>query len=509
MATVTLNFTDTIHHIEANVGDTLLSVMQQTNGTFSAPCGGNHTCGKCLVAVCGAVSAPTDNETNLLPKGSEHLRLACFATVQGDCELTANFDPNQKTVTEFAPVKSHSAPLFSKGTYGVAVDIGTTTIAAYLFGAGSTTPLAILGEYNHQQQFGGDVMARISYANETGLEPLRTCITGQLSRIFHDLCSIASIDSSQLTTAVITGNTTMLHLLMGMEPRSLACCPFTPLSLFGDWMQPNLPDFSHLQVYLPSCISAYVGADITCGMMACDLPNRKGNVLFADIGTNGEMALKTDNGILCCSTAAGPAFEGAGISCGCGAVAGAINNVKAIDGELVYETIDNAPSVGICGSGLIDAIAAGLELGMIDPKGRVSKELNNIITFPNSAITLTQGDIRQFQLAKGAIRAGMDTLLHDCQLTYEDIDEVVLCGGFGSFINVQSAENVCLLPPRAAQKTIAIGNAAGNGAVMALMGGATLEAFVSLAKEVSHTELSTNSHFARRFIRSMNFKETE
>ncbi len=507
MPHITLHFSNGTFETTAETGETLLSVMRRTSGAFSAPCGGNHTCAKCVVRVEGAVSPKGESESTFL--ADKALRLACFATVQGDCTLISEFDPEQKTVTGFATEDtahpSGTSPLFEGESYGVAVDIGTTTIAAYLYNSASKEPMAILGEYNRQQAFGGDVMARIAHANEHGLAPLHETVTGQLSEMFSALCQKAGVQEKALSTAVITGNTTMLHLLFGLEPRSLAFYPFTPQSHFGAWQTADIPGFTHVQTYAPRCISAYIGADIVCGMLACDFENRKGNVLFADIGTNGEIALKTKDGIRCCSTAAGPAFEGAGISCGMGAVAGAISKVWAENGAIAYETIENKPAVGLCGSGLVDAVAAGLTLQEIDKKGLLAKKWNKVLPFENTDFGLTQKDIREFQLAKGAIRGGIDTLLHEAGLSYEDLDEILLGGGFGSFIDGHSAQCVGMLPPVGDEKIAALGNTAAKGAAMALLGAVPLEAFDSMAQNADYTELSTNQFFMNRYIRSMNF----
>ncbi len=507
MPHITLHFTNGTFETKAEVGETLLSVMRRTQGAFTAPCGGNHTCAKCVVRVQGAVSLK--NETEKAALADERLRLACFATVQGDCTLVSEFNPGQKTVTSFAAAntvaQSGVAPLFESEHYGVSVDIGTTTVAAYLYGAACKEPLAVLGEYNRQQAFGADVMARIAYANEHGVDALQKTVTTQLGEMFLALCQKANVAPGALSVAVITGNTTMLHLLFGLEPRSLAFYPFTPQSVFGVWQHAEIPAFSQLRVYAPRCISAYIGADIVCGMLACDLENRKGNVLFADIGTNGEIALKTKNGILCCSTAAGPAFEGAGISCGMGAVAGAISKVWAQNGVLAYETIENKPAAGLCGSGLVDAVAAGLALEEIDETGLLAPKWNKVLPFPNTTFGLTQADIRAFQLAKGAIRGGIDTLLHEAGLVHEDLDEVLLGGGFGSFIDGRTAQYVGLLPPVGDEKIVALGNTAAKGASMALLGEVPLAQFNEMAQNAAYTELSTNQFFMNRYIECMSF----
>ncbi len=401
--------------------------------------------------------------------------------------------------------QSKGKPLFEQKHYGVAVDIGTTAITIYLYAESSKEPLAILRERNRQMTLGGDVMTRITHANENGIAPLHSTVLHQLSEMFLALCQKENVEPKQISTAVITGNTTMLHLLAGLEPRTLAFHPFTLQNHFGSWLEIEIPDFSHLQIYVPPCISAYIGADTLCGMIACDLKNRSGNVLFVDIGVNREIALKTEKGICCCSTAAGPSFEGSGISCGMDAVEGAIFKVWEESNELSYETIENKPAVGLCGSGLVDVIATGLVLQEIDKKGRLAKKWNKLLPFKNTDFGLTQSDIRAFQLAKGSTRGGIDTLLHEAGIECERLDEILLGGRFGSSFNKSSAQCVGMLPSIGDEKITAFGNTAVTGAAMVLLGVVSLEQLDSMALQVNYTELSTNPFFLDRYIRCMNF----
>lgn len=482
--------------LSARIGESLMSVIQRAGLDFGAPCGGNHSCGKCLVEVCGAVSPPTAEEVTLLT--DKTARLACFAKVEGDCTVRLPDATQGKVVTDFISCKSDAT---NEGlSYGFAVDVGTTTLAVYLYHG--QTQIDSRGEYNQQRRFGADVMARIAYANDHGVAPLHEVIWNQLATMFQKLCQAYGVPCDEIVSAVITGNTTMLHLLAGLSVTSLGQYPFLPESLFGEYLEKTCPDFPNLQIYLPHCISAYVGADIVCGMAACDLFHKQGNVLYLDIGTNGEMALKTDAGLLTCSTAAGPAFEGAGIIWGCGAKSGAISKVHP---DWTYETLEHSPAVGICGSGLVDAIATAIRLGYIDKKGRILPPFQGEIPFAGCAVVITQGDIRQFQMAKGAIRGGIDTLLHHGKLAYEDLDSIILSGGFGTFINRDAAEIVGLLPPGGAAKTKVIGNSAGQGAAMALIGALTHKTLQNYAEGVAHMELSTDAFFKKRYIRSMYF----
>ena len=365
MATVTISHAGRQSVAEVAAGANLLKVLQDADVSASFPCNGNHTCGKCRVIVSGAVSPMDEQERLLLGAAADSMRLACFTTVLGDCSVTM---PRSGAV-DYSADDAALEPLYSSG-YGVAVDIGTTTVVGYLFRHDSKEPLGVVGEMNKQKMFGADVLSRIVYCNEHTVRPLCQIIRRQIAAICGQLCEKVGIALDEIRALCVTGNTTMLHIFAGLEPRSLAYAPFTPLSLFGDWQEFHLDGMPKAEIYLPRSISAYVGADITCSLLASGICRKTDNVLLVDIGTNGEMGLRTADGLECCSTAAGPAFEGAGISCGSSACEGAINTVAVADGHVVYTTIGDGPAQSICGSGLIDAVAALLQVGEILPKGR-------------------------------------------------------------------------------------------------------------------------------------------
>jgi uncharacterized 2Fe-2S/4Fe-4S cluster protein (DUF4445 family) len=295
----------------------------------------------------------------------------------------------------------------------------------------------------------------------------------------------------EIGTSVICANTTMLYLLTGEDPASLAVAPYRAEHLFGTWVG---------NTYLAPCISAFVGADVTAAMLACRLDERE-NALLVDIGTNGEMVLSTDGRLLACSTAAGPCFEGAGISCGTAAVTGAIHRVRAVGREILFETIDGAPPIGLCGTGLVDAVAALLTIGVIDETGYMEEPY----TFGDSDVVLTPEDVRAYQLAKSAIRSGIDTLLHFAGLAPDDVSALYLAGGFGSYLNAQSAAQTGLLPAELASRTVAIGNGAGMGAAMMLLGDQSLARAKELAAATESVELANSPYFATAYMNNMYF----
>lgn len=489
---------------EAAIGTNLMDLLHRENLPLDFPCGGNHSCGKCRVQIDGAVSPMTKKERKLLSDAPAPMRLACFTQILGDCRLRIESAGERAIATDYFANGAALDPLYP-GEYGAAIDIGTTTIAAYLFARTDKDPLAVYGEMNEQGQYGADVLTRIAYAASHGVSLLQEAVCSQIGRMLQHLCAQAQITPAQLSGACVTGNTTMLHLATGLDPYSLSQAPFQPVSVFGETRHLPIPSFSHMRVYLPRCISAYVGADITCSILASDILRKEGNILMVDIGTNGEMALKCGDRLLCCATAAGPAFEGAGISCGSSASAGAISAVKLDgDGRFACQVIGAQPPASICGSGLIDAIACMLDAGTIEYRGRFKKGADNFLELaPHVRVTLP--DVRQVQLAKGAIRAGIDTLLDAAGVDCSQLDQIVLCGGFGSYMNPISAERIGLIPEGTAQKAVAIGNAAGTGAGWMLQSQVQIEQAMQFVQKAEVIELSVSDFFKSRYIQAMNF----
>ncbi len=430
----------------------------------------------------------------------------------------------------------------SSKLYGVAVDIGTTTIAAYLLLPNEGKTIDVVSALNSQSSFGADVVSRISYANEHGLDSLHQRIVGQINKLISELAERSSISVKDIYSVYLAGNTTMIHLFLGIDPANIAVTPFIPV-MTREYDCPARElgitiNTAGDAVLLPS-ISAYVGADITAAILASGMQQQDGESILIDIGTNGEIALGDSNSILCCSTAAGPAFEGANIRFGIGGVAGAIDSVKVVadsnNEEIAITTIEDADAVGICGSGIVDIIAILLEYRLLDETGRllpqeeagdhvpesVKRRLfsyqdapaflitgevdRNSGTFGHNTVFLTQKDIREIQLAKSAIAAGIETLLHHRGIKSSDVSRIYLTGGFGTFINKDHAVRIGLLPVELRQKIHTIGNAAGIGTVIAQC---SLERFLNtnaLRNQVKYIELSSSSEFQDFYMEHMMF----
>ncbi|NLL52430.1 MAG: DUF4445 domain-containing protein [Peptococcaceae bacterium] len=420
-------------------------------------------------------------------------------------------------------------------SYGLAIDIGTTTIVAYLLNLTDGKVIARHALTNPQQGAGADVLSRIAYAaeNPEGLSQLQTMVIDSLNQMILNMCQEKGIKPEQIYQAVAVGNTTMSHLFLGIDPTYLAPAPFIPgfrqaVTIKAAELGLNILD-NGIVTLLP-IVAGYVGSDTVGVMLAGRIDELKGIHLLVDIGTNGEMVLVGKGRILTCSTAAGPAFEGAGIKFGMRAAEGAIEAVK-IDGDVHLEIIgeEKTKARGICGSGLIDAVAEMYKAGIITPEGRMpttksaldklppalrERVLNNngnrefvLVWKEQSAtgenISLTQKDIRALQLAKGAILAGIRILMDRLEVKVEDIDQIFLAGAFGNYISKESALEIGLLPKVSPAKVQSMGNAAGNGAQMALLSSAEMVKAMFLAQTAEHVELSAAKDFQNEFLNAL------
>jgi len=433
-----------------------------------------------------------------------------------------------KEVTALEPGNS-SSPL-----HALAVDIGTTTVVAYLLDLESGKTLGTASGLNRQKSFGGDVISRIDYVGEDPdkRKKLQDRITGQIRQLLTDLLEEASLEETDLHGIFLAGNTTMMHLLAGLDPRTLAAAPFIPVSTERMILTPSeiglsLPD--HIRMILLPSLSAYIGADIVAGILSTGMAESEDLCLLVDIGTNGEIALGNRERIITCSTAAGPAFEGANIQCGTGGVPGAISCVDGEDGTIEWKTIHDLPAAGICGSGIIDMTSYLLRTGIADYTGRFQDEsdwgdtppenagflepdgdsVRFILTRDPSDIYFSQKDLREVQLAKGSIAAGIKTLISESGRELSDVKHVYLAGGFGSFIDKKSALAIGLIPEELGDRIQSVGNSSGAGVIRAALNRADLDAADRIRARAEYLELSSHKGFQDEYILNMYFPETE
>lgn len=419
--------------------------------------------------------------------------------------------------------------------YGIAVDIGTTTLAAMLVNLATGMDLAVEARINPQTSYGDDVISRIRRCREdkNGLRHLQRVIIGALNDIIDELILNAKVERSDVYEVVMAGNTTMQQIACGIDPSSLGELPF--VAAFSDALEVSAAEMGldinpDGRVYVFPQIGGFVGGDTVAGMVASRLIYQDGITLLVDIGTNGEIVLKHKNGILATSVAAGPAFEGARISCGMRAAGGAIEKVIVND-DLLYNVIGNTRPAGICGSGLIDLAAELLRIGAMDETGRLVSSSEAPAGLPNAlrkrlveknaqtvfllaqksetvsgqALFVTQRDIRELQLATAAIRSGINILLQMAQIKADDVELVLLAGGFGNFIRRNHARRIGLLPAIPCERIRFIGNASLLGAKRALLSVTEKEHAASAIRAVEHIDLSLSPQFQDEFSAAMIF----
>jgi uncharacterized 2Fe-2S/4Fe-4S cluster protein (DUF4445 family) len=411
-------------------------------------------------------------------------------------------------------------------SYGLVVDIGTTTLVVSLVDLGEGKELAVASALNPQSNHAQDVLSRIRYASEAkGLEEMRKGVIDEINRLTRQTAEEAGLSQKRIYETVLSGNTCMLHLAAGVDPASLGRYPYTPLLTGGEYrdgaaMGLDIAPFGI--VYLPPVISAYVGADITSGILATRLYEERKTTLFVDIGTNGEMAIAREGRLWSTSTAAGPAFEGMNITFGMRAGAGAIERFDiAADGDVKIGVISDTDATGICGSGLLDIVAELVTAGVIAANGRfvsvqsasVPEQLKERFVEKNGKtvflitdkVWLTQKDIRQVQLAKGAIRAGIQLLLRHTGMTETAVEKVLIAGSFGYHLRAESLVAIGLLPPEFKDRIEFVGNTSKTGGETFLLNRDSRDEMVRLVHEVEVVELANCQDFDKVFIAALPF----
>lgn len=477
--------------LEASHGENLLKILRTAGLAPDAPCGGNGKCGKCTARVDGVQV------------------LTCGYAVESDIQVelkekksTAILTAGQSTEVPLDPVKPG---------YLIAMDIGTTTVVCFLLNP-EGEELAVESMLNPQQPFGADVISRIQNA----LAGEQTALTEAIRKGAGDLiaacCSKAKISPAEISVVSVVGNPCMQQLFLGISPRNLAAVPFAPVLTQAELLP--------AAQYLPICtnavllnvpdISGYVGGDTMACVIASKMYASEKTILMVDIGTNGEMVLCHNGRMSACSTAAGPALEGANIRFGMRGGPGAIDHVWTENGQTKYSVIGGGAPQGICGSGIIDAVATALNQKQINKRGRIqnTEEMDGQRIFPlGGGIYLNQEDIRQVQMAKGAIAAGIHLMCGQLGITPEEIDQVILAGAFGSFLSPENACRIELLPSQLLGKIQAAGNLAGAGARMMALNKEEFWKTRTLLERIEFIELASLPAFQRTFAKCMNFTE--
>jgi uncharacterized 2Fe-2S/4Fe-4S cluster protein (DUF4445 family) len=487
--------------VEVERGTPLSEVLFEHGVEF--PCGGRGRCRGCKVKVLQGSLAVTPEQAQRLtpPELAAGWRLACRCCAEGDLVLDlAQWEATilaDDTVFDFTPREG----------YGVAVDVGTTTLVAQLLDLRTSRVLGVRAELNAQAQHGADIMSRVELAmHGAGREQLLRLIREQVERMMIELLDGWPEARDGLRRVTLVGNTAMHHLFCGLDPEPLSHYPFEPTQ---DGLRTfNAPDLGWLlpgecQIQFLPCLGGFVGSDILAGILATRMQQSQDLMVLIDLGTNGELVVGNRERLLCASTAAGPAFEGARISMGMRAATGAIAEVTVAQGQLRSRVLGQAAPRGICGSGLVDAVAAGLELGWIQSSGKLDRGGQTMTILP--PVVVTQADVREVQLAKGAIAAGLRILLERWQASMGDVKRVYLAGAFGNYINRQSARRIGLFEFDPALVEPA-GNTALLGAKLALFDPAgDGNAYARLRSLVEHVSLSADPRFQEIYMDALRF----
>ena len=583
--------------IKAFKGQNLLKALVENNIGIQNPCNGNGTCGKCRVLITKGIEKglrlactfkilsdielsilSAENSIDVLTKGKEfkinidpafqkhfiklepshindqrddlsRLKEGLNKLIQGaqfndmkiDYKTLSNLsqiirkeDFNVTACTFKNTLVQLEVGDTSKTFYGIAMDIGTTTIACYLINMINGETIDITSEVNKQRKYGADVIARINYTieNTEGIEVLKNSVIDQINEMVEVLCSKNSVSKKSIYNMTIAGNTIMLQMILGISCTNISMAPY--IAVFTENIDFNGEEIGinigGIVSFLPG-ISSYVGSDVTAGILASGMNESEKYSILLDLGTNGEIVLGNNKGIIVCSTAAGPAFEGANIEYGIGGVEGAISKIElspsvSLYGEKIYETIGDKLPIGICGSGVLDAVSELLKYGVIDKTGRMldADEIGDVYLKSrvvvmdrmkqflieksadnNNSIYFTQKDVREVQLAKAAISAGIKVLISEKGISYKEIDKIYIAGGFGNFMNIDSAINIGMLPKELEDKVYSIGNSAGSGAKMYLLSQEQRKKALQIKKATTYIELSNRADFQDHFMDSMMF----
>jgi uncharacterized 2Fe-2S/4Fe-4S cluster protein (DUF4445 family) len=417
--------------------------------------------------------------------------------------------------------------------FGIAFDLGTTTVVATLLDLGTGTPVAVASALNKQQPFGADVITRISATmmDPGALDKLQQLAQETLSELAAAVCAEGSVEPDEVYEVALAGNATMTHIVLGIDPEPLGMAPFIlSTRLFPEVLAADLglPVHPRARAVVFPSFGAYVGGDITAGLLASGMDRDARVRLFLDIGTNCEIVLGNREWLLATAAPAGPAFEGAAIRCGMRAADGAIEVVDMTADELTMKVIGDAEPQGLCGSGLVDAVTGLVKLGLLDSSGRFVAEESAALLAPGLAgrltsigkervfvlhwrgaaedsIYLSQRDVRELQFAKAAIATGWHILLEEAGLTQADVKQVLLAGSFGSYLSPAAAIRIGLVPKVPVQRVVPAGNVAGEGAKMALLSLRERAGGLALLEEVRYVELSDRADFNDRFVEQLNF----
>lgn len=500
----------------------LMEIARKAGVWIDAMCGGTGKCGKCAVKISA--------------DGKTQVQLACRFEITQNIEVEipkAAFSQTAekaagRTVQVILPAEIGKIGIDKP--YVMAFDVGTTTVVGYLLDGTSGAQISVVSRMNPQTQYGADVIKRAEYFIEHGGSTISRIIRAEVDDMIGAAVQEAGIKKEQIVLIMLAGNTCMHHLFMGLPVQELVTAPYKPAvkkSMVQKAEDCGIGTGGKL-IWLPN-IDGFVGSDTVAALLAIEIDNIEKSVLMLDMGTNGEIAVGNKNRYVVCSTAAGPAFEGANISCGMRGIEGAIEKVEVTDNGIELKVIGRGKPVGLCGSGLLDAVACMVKCGIIDETGKMAEETDNflpdfireriigkgaerrfVLAWNNESandevIAITQKDVREVQLAKAAIAAGIKTLLQEFGIGFDDLDRVMLAGAFGNYASPKSVCTLGILPSGCESKIVQIGNAAGEGAVLAAINYNEYKRALQIAENAEFLELAASEYFRETFIEEMMF----
>ncbi|MGN0405551.1 MAG: ASKHA domain-containing protein [Bariatricus sp.] len=517
--------------LSCDEGTSLMQCLVDAGVFIDNPCSGKGICGKCRIRVLsGNVSELTDTEKSILRPEEirQGIRLACLTEVYDKAEVELLQKERKHEVLTQGYMPEFERELWHEG-YGVAIDIGTTTVVTALIDLTNGKEIANASMINAQKHYGLDVLTRITYEYEhpeNGAGQLQQAIVNSINAMIGEVCLEAGVCRNDIRKITVAANCTMMHMLLGVDARSIGRAPYKPEFTEAKRLSAGeigIDAGEDAELYCLPHVSAYIGADIVAGTYVCELQKKKGNVLFIDIGTNGEIVLANQGRLLCCSCAAGPALEGMNISSGMRAAEGAVEDVKIDEAGIHLKTIAGQSPAGICGSGILAVVKELLRNKMVKKTGvfikkeeldeadyrypmiRLNGTKREFILCREPELLVTQGDIRQVQLAKGAILSGFTALLNKAGIKMEELDQVMIAGQFGAHLPVDSLTGTGILPEVVKDKLVYVGNSSKTGAYMALMSEKIRKEMEELAEHMEYMELAETENYERIFTESMIF----
>lgn len=517
-----VNFVNQNKEIRVKKGTALIDAIREAEIPFDFLCGGYGKCGKCKVEI---EARNSEIETVLACHYRTNSSLKVFIKETCDAQfLSEGIEYRRKD--KFAEISDRSNDLSS---YVAAFDLGTTSLAGYLLDKENNRQLAVTSRFNPQRIYGADVISRAHHEAVHRDGRLAGLIRKAIDEMLEELAVQAGIEKTEISEIMFVGNTCMHHLFLGISPESLLKVPYSAAMIEAydgiarDYQLCIAPE-GRIR-FLPN-LAGFVGADTVGCLLAIDFFHEDRKTLMIDIGTNGELVMGTKSKAYTCSTAAGPALEGARITCGMRGMQGAIQHITVNEGELSISVIGETEPIGICGSGLIDAIAVFCKEGLIDVRGRIQK--NNKLTTRfaqknawrikrengtaqialTDKVVVTQQDIREVQLAKSAIASGIQILCQKLGWKLEELEQILVAGAFGNYMNLDNVCAIGLLPAECRDRTYSIGNAAGEGAKIAITDNTKWEQTLHCTKNIEFVELASEKEFQNAFVRNLNFHKS-